>query len=258
MISNHLNYNINGKQLKIREISFTEYKNLCKKLFTDDVNELQAVFNEILSSTVIGPTLNCVEKFYCLLLIRNLLYGNEFAFQYNGINTTMDLKTILNAFKFTVNDVVVTDKNVEYHFNIPDNLYNPTIDKVIADSLKKVVVPTKEIECSTFSYEEKLTVINNSNIPLQDTFNKLQNQFRQLNIPFIKDIEIDIITGTLLGFLKRVFNDNIGAIYNFEYVCIRSLNFGANDFDKYTLPELKIFLNSLKSEQSKSNNGQDS
>ena len=62
------------------------------------------------------------------------------------------------------------------------------------------------------------------------------------------------MSGAFLVFLKRIFNDNMETIYNFEYICIRSLNLHAEDMSRYTLPELKIFLQSFKSEQESKQN----
>jgi len=37
-------------------------------------------------------------------------------------------------------------------------------------------------------------------------------------------------------------------LYDFEYSCIRSLSLKSQDFDNYTLPELRIFLQLLTKE----------
>ena len=254
MISNYYNFIVNDKQIKLREISFTEYKNICKKLFSDDLTEIDNTFNEILQETCISTPLNCLEKFYTLVLLRNLTYGNEFNFTMDGARVVFDLKTVLQNINFKLNDIVIECNNIKYIFNLPQNLLNNTIDGLIADSLKKVILPNNEVDCSVFTYKQKLEAINQSPLPVFEVYNTLKEQFLKLNIEFIHDIELDIMSGAFLVFLKRIFNDNMETIYNFEYICIRSLNLHAEDMSRYTLPELKIFLQSFKSEQESKQN----
>ena len=43
--------------------------------------------------------------------------------------------------------------------------------------------------------------------------------------------------------------EDLFQVIEFEYACIRNLDFKATDFKNYTYPELKIFLNHLNKEK---------
>lgn len=248
MISNYLNFTINNKNVKLREISFYEYKNICKKILTDDIEELNLVFNEIVQTATISEQLNCLEKFQCLMLLRNLIYGNDFNFFYEEKKVNIDLSLLVRNVKFNIPDVVIESEQTIFTFNSPTNFYNSTIDGLIVDCLKNINLGEKIIDCTQFNVTEKKQILDELSLPIYDTYKKIQNQLKDFNIVFFKDITISIYDGSLLYFLKRVFQEDMMNIYNFEYACIRSLKLGAVDMERYTYPELKIFLQNLTKE----------
>lgn len=260
MISNYYNFTVNNKDVKLREVSFFEYKNICKKIISDDIKDLNSVFNEIIEVTTKSVSLNCLEKFQCLMLLRNLIYGNNFTFIYEEKKVHTDLSLLVNSVKFNIPDVIVQTDSIVFTFNTPNNFYNDTIDGLIIDCLKHIKIGEKEINCSQFTNDQKKQLLNELPIPIFETYNKIQNQLKDLNVVFYQDVTINIYDGSLLFFLKRVFQDDMMNIYNFEYTCIRNLKLGALDMEKYTYPELKIFLQSLTKEMKdsqKSPNGID-
>ena len=252
MISNYFNFNVNNKNVKLREISFFEYKNLCKKLITDDLDDLNLIFNEVVDSTVIGPPLNCLEKLQCLMLLRNMVYGNEFTFVYEDKKVHTDLTLILQNVNFNLELVEVETEDARFIFNLPDNFYSKTIDGLIIDCLKKIEMGEREIDCSVFTFDQKKQILNELTLPMFETSKKLQSKLSDLNITFYKDVTLNIYDGSFLFFLKRIFQDDMNNVYNFEYTCIRNLKLGALDMEKYTYPELKIFLQSLTKEMKES------
>jgi len=248
MISNYNNYTINGKGVKIREISFNELKNLSKKLLTDDLKELDGVFEEVLEQATVDTTLNVFEKFYALIIIRNLIHGNDFNFNYNDTKVTTNLSQIIEKIEFNIDDIVIETANITFVFGTPKKLYHSSIDEIITDCLKKVILHSGEHDCSNFSYDEKFQLINESNLHIVDTYQKIMKVLASKDLVFFKDLKIIVPDNSTLLLLKRLFAEDISAIYNFEYTCIRNLNLGAVDMEYYTYPELKIFIQHLTKE----------
>lgn len=251
MITNYFNFNVNNKNVKLREISFYEFKNICKKILTDDIHELNNIFNEIIDATTKSESLNCLEKFQCLMILRNLIYGKDFNFIYEDKKINTDLTLLTNNVKFDVPDVVVETNNMVFNFNTPSNFYNDSIDGLLIDCLKKITIKDRDIDCSQLPFNQKKQLLNDLSLPIYDTYSKLKTQLKDLNITFYKDATINIYDGSLLYFLKRVFQEDMMNLYTFEYACIRGLRLSALDMERYTYPELKIFLQELTREMKK-------
>lgn len=248
MITNFFNFNVNNKNVKLREISFFEFKNICKKTFSDDIDDLNYIFEEIFNETVLSEKLNCIEKLYCLLLLRNLIHGTDFVFVYEGKKITLNLNNILQNLIFSIKDIVIDSGDSTFYFNLPQNFYNKTIDSFIADCLIKIKQDDREIDCTSFTHTEKKILLNELSLPIFETHKKLQAEFDRNLIEFYKDIKVNIYDGSMLYFLKRLYYDDMSSLYTFEYTCIKNLNLGAIDMEKYTYAELKIFLQNLTKE----------
>jgi hypothetical protein len=244
MISNYINYTVNNKKIKIKELTFHDFRVLCKSLFSDDVEELSEVFENLIATNVKGESLNLLEKIYALIILRNLTHGNEFTFMYDGKKVKLDLNSILNNFKF--NNFEIKQNN--FIFTTPINLFNASIDQLVTDSLSKIFLTDKEIDCNNLTFTQKQEIIFNTSLPLINTFNLIKEQLEKSKINFYKEIDIDIFDSGLLIFLKRIFSENLDDIYTFEYACIKNLNMGAYEMQTYTYPELKIFLQNLTKE----------
>ena len=244
MISNYINYTVNNKKIKIKELTFHEFRILCKSLFSDNVEELSDVFENLIATNIKGDNLNLLEKIYALIILRNLTHGNEFTFIYDGKKVKLDMNSILNNFKF--NDFEIKQDN--FVFKTPLNLFNSSIDLLVSDSLSKIFLSNKEIDCNSLTFTQKQELISNTSIPLVNTFKQIKDQLEKCKINFYKEIEIDIFDSNLLIFLKRIFSENLDDVYTFEYTCIKNLNMGAYEMQTYTYPELKIFLQNLTKE----------
>lgn len=256
---NFINFTVNNKKIKLRELSFYEFKNICKNILTNDLEELNNLFEDILVSVLKSNKINCIEKFYILILLRNLTHGNEFSFIYDDIKVNYNLTSFLNDFNFDHNDIIINHNEVYYYFNLPINFFNPSIDKLLADCLFKIKYKEKEIDLSENTTQEKLTILSNFTLPIFETYNKLKESFDEKQFTFFKNINVNIYDGSILLFLKNIFHDELNNLYSFEYTCIKNLNLGAVDMEKYTYPELKIFLQLLTKEikeRQKDNNTQ--
>jgi len=182
------------------------------------------------------------------MLLRNLIYGKEFNFIYDDKKIHTDLSLLMNGVKFDIPDICVESDGVLFTFNTPNNFYSKSMDDVIVDSLKKILIKDREINCSELSFNQRKQLLDELSLPIYETFSTLKEKLQDLNITFYKDATINIYDGSLLLFLKRVFQDDMMNLYSFEYACIRGLKLSAMDMERYTYPELKIFLQELTKE----------
>jgi hypothetical protein len=249
MISNSFNYYKNNKQYKIKEISFNDFKTFNKKLLNDDLEELNESFNELGNYCIVNKNLNCLEKFYCLMVLRTMTHGNEFLYTINGVNVNVNLNVIIDNInlEFTT-DIEHNYNDVKYNFNLPTKFTHKTHIDFVIDCLVGIEFSNQKFDIRHYTYEEKVKTLEQLTFPVLEIFNKLQDHFKRYNFIFSRDFNFNVVDGSLLLLLKRLFYLEISSLYDFEYSCIRSLNISGPEFDYYTLPELRIFLQLLTKE----------
>ena len=100
------NIQVGNKVIKVKELSFTDVKVLCKSLmFKTDLEELKQVFNSLITDICIenGTQLNILEKIVVLLNIRGLTLGKDINLSYNGANVLFQTDSIIDAFNKQTN-----------------------------------------------------------------------------------------------------------------------------------------------------------
>jgi hypothetical protein len=232
---------VNGKAF-FKEISFYEYKNICKMLMSTDIQDINDCLEYLLRENVTSTrSLNVVDKFKCLVSIRNTILGTEVSFMQNKARINVNLSTILDK-KFE-------NENIEYDIltlSSPGNFYSSSYGDYIAECL----VAIKGNDVSELTFEQKKILLGETDLPLTDIYRKLLEVFGKRNIEIYKDINVNLYNQEyILSFLKNILYEDLFQVIEFEYACIRNLDFKANDFKNYTYPELKIFLNHLNKEK---------
>jgi hypothetical protein len=232
---------VNGKAF-FKEISFYEYKNICKMLMSTDIKDINDCLEYLLEENVTSTrSLNVIDKFKCLVNIRNTILGNEVSFMQNKARINVNLSTILEK-KFE-------NEDIEYDIltlSSPENFYSSSYGDYIAECL--VAIKGKDV--SELTFEQKKILIGETDLPLTDIYRKLLEVFGKRNIEIYKDINVNLYNQEyILTFLKNILYEDLFQVIEFEYACIRNLDFKASDFKNYTYPELKIFLNHLNKEK---------
>ena len=229
----------------VKELNYFEYKNLVKKLLTNDVNVLDIIFNELFDHCLVSDKkYNAFEKFKLILFIRSLILGEEIQINYNKKNYTFDISNVLEKASINVDDIE-TDLFILNNFT---NFYIEDIGKEIIKNLKVLKIDNKEINVERFTDEEKETLFNeitDSNIG--ELYNKILESIKYSKIKFL-DLDINLHNGELLNVLKHIFNYDLSSLYDFEYSLMKHLNFSSSDFKNYSFSELKLFHNKLKEE----------
>tara|TARA_R110000765_G_scaffold94757_6_gene178610 strand:- start:1155 stop:1913 length:759 start_codon:yes stop_codon:yes gene_type:complete len=248
MIENLIPAQLPRGTIYFKEPTFYEYKNICKMLISGDNEHINNCFNILLDSCVPdSKSLDIIDKFKCIINIRNTILGNEIVFLQDGKRITLDLSTVL--------DKDIDNSDIEHSiltFNAPIDLHISAYDDLIAQCLTKV----NGINVRDLTIDERLKILNETSFSLTEIYQKLHLNFKKRGIRLFRDIELNVYNSNeLLQFLKNVFQEDLSGILNFEYTCIQNINLKAVDFKTYTYPELKIFLNYLHKERQE--NGKD-
>ena len=246
MIGNQVPIDITEGKASFKELSFYEYKNVCKMLMSDDIYDINHCLETIIKENVTSSRpLNIIDKFKCLLAIRNTILGNEVTFILDKRQITIDLSLIL-ATEFN-DDPIVYDILT---LSSPKNFYSLDYDSYIAECLIKI----GDTSVVDLTVEECKQLLGETSLSITDIYNKLHNVFGDRKINIFKDIDINIYSQEyILRFIKNIFYEDLFQILNFEFACIRNLEFKSADFKTYTYPEMKIFLNHLNKEKENEN-----
>ena len=97
---------------EITELSYFEYKNLVKNLFTDDPWVLNQVFENTLKNATKGDNaINIFDKVKILLFLRSLTLGENFNLTVKEKSYNMDVNEIIDNISINEN-IIVSDKVV--------------------------------------------------------------------------------------------------------------------------------------------------
>jgi len=242
MIGNQVPIDITEGKASFKELSFYEYKNICKMLMSNDVYDINHCLETIIKENVTSSRpLNIIDKFKCLLSIRNTILGNEVTFLLEERQITIDLSLIL-ATEFSDEPIVYDILTL----SSPVNFYSVDYDNYIAECLVKI----GNTSVVDLTVEERKQLLGETSLPITDIYNKLHNVFGDRKLNIFKDIDINIYSQEyILKFIKNIFYEDLFQVLNFEFACMRNLEFKSADFKTYTYPEIKIFLNHLNKEK---------
>ena len=242
MIGNQVPIDITDGKASFKEISFYEYKNICKMLMSNDAYDINHCLETIIRENVTSSRpLNIIDKFKCLLSIRNTILGNEVTFLLEERQITIDLSLIL-ATEFN-NEPIVYDILT---LSSPVNFYSVDYDNYIAECLVKI----GDTSVIDLTVEERKQLLGETSLSITDIYSKLHNVFDSRKTNIFKDIDINIYSQEyILKFIKNIFYEDLFQVLNFEFACMRNLEFKSADFKTYTYPEIKIFLNHLNKEK---------
>lgn len=242
MKDNYISVATSKGDVYYREISFFEYKNLCKMLISNDISDINKAIELLFENCLLKKeNLNIVDKFKCLISIRNTIHGKEIAFNSDGKQINFDLSLLLDQeFDETpiVHDILT--------FDSPLNFHSVNYDEYLSQCL--VNVNGKDV--TGFSLQEKNELIGATSLSITEIYKKLFDTFKDRNVTLFKDIKINIYSQEyILNFIRNILYEDIFQLLQFEYLCMRNLDFKSEDFKTYTYPEIKIFLNHLNKER---------
>lgn len=243
------------ENFEITELSYFEYKNLVKNLFTDDLFILNQIFENIIKRSVKDITnIDILDKVKILLFLRSLTLGEEVNIIVNEKNYKLNVNSILD--KITINrGDIISDKIV---FKKSNSFYVDDVLNEVMLCVQKILLDESEIDFSKLTVEQKEVIFNEiSDSNLVNIVNNISNNLKEDNLKLF-DIDLNLHNGEILYFLKNIFNTDLNSLYDLEYHLIRNLNLNTVDFQNYSLSEMKILLNRLKEEFKDENKHSDS
>jgi len=233
------------ENFEITELSYFEYKNLVKNLFTDDLFILNQVFENIIKRSVKDiDNIDILNKVKILLFLRSLTLGEDINIIVSDKNYKLNVNSILD--KITINrGDIISDKVV---FKKSNSFYIDNILNEVIFSIEKIVLDDDEIDFSKLTNNQKSIIFNEiSDSNIVDIINNITSNLEEDNLKLF-DMNLNLHNGEILYFLKNIFNTDLNSLYDLEYHLIRNLNLNTIDFQNYSLSEMKILLNKLKEE----------
>ncbi len=233
------------ENFEITELSYFEYKNLVKNLFTDDLFVLNQVFENTIKRSVKDiDNIDILNKVKILLFLRSLTLGEDINIIVSDKNYKLNVNSILD--KITINrGDIISDKVV---FKKSNSFYIDNILNEVIFSIEKIVLDDDEIDFSKLTNNQKSIIFNEiSDSNIVDIINNITNNLEEDNLKLF-DMNLNLHNGEILYFLKNIFNTDLNSLYDLEYHLIRNLNLNTIDFQNYSLSEMKILLNKLKEE----------
>ena len=233
------------ENFEITELSYFEYKNLVKNLFTDDLFVLNQVFENTIKRSVKDiDNIDILNKVKILLFLRSLTLGEDINIIVSDKNYKLNVNSILD--KITINrGDIISDKVV---FKKSNSFYIDNILNEVIFSIEKIVLDDDEIDFSKLTNNQKSIIFNEiSDSNIVDIINNITSNLEEDNLKLF-DMNLNLHNGEILYFLKNIFNTDLNSLYDLEYHLIRNLNLNTIDFQNYSLSEMKILLNKLKEE----------
>tara|TARA_A100000172_G_scaffold3619_1_gene2206 strand:+ start:23241 stop:23996 length:756 start_codon:yes stop_codon:yes gene_type:complete len=230
---------------EITELSYFEYKNLVKNLFTDDPWVLNQVFNNTINNSVKGnKEIDIFDKVKILLFLRSLTLGEDFDITFKEKNYKMNINSIVNNISINSNEIV-SDRVT---FKKSNSFYVENLLNEVIISIEKIVLDNGEINFSKLTNEQKNIIFNEiSDSNISHIVNSIADNLKQDNLNLF-DMNFNLHNGDILYFLKNIFKTDLNSLYDLEYTLIKNLNLNTVDFQNYSLSEMKILLNKLKDE----------
>ena len=230
---------------EITELSYFEYKNLVKNLFTDDPWVLNQVFNNTINNAVKGnKEIDIFDKVKILLFLRSLTLGEDFDITFKEKNYKMNINSIVNNISINSNEIV-SDRVT---FKKSNSFYVENLLNEVIISIEKIVLDNDEINFSKLTNEQKDIIFNEiSDSNISQIVNSIADNLKQDNLNLF-DMNFNLHNGDILYFFKNIFKTDLNSLYDLEYALIKNLNLNTVDFQNYSLSEIKILLNKLKDE----------
>jgi len=232
---------------EIAELSYFEYKHLVKSFISADDEKLIKIFERLLSSKIKAERrLHIGDKIKILLLLRCLILGEEININYEGKNYNYNLNTMINSIAFNKKDFCYNDMV----FKVPRNLFYSSKFSCLIDNFHSFKLNGEIKIIDEYTYKQKELILQNL---LQMKVSNLVKEFSEylesFSIGYINNITINLFDINLLKLIKNFYTSDLNEMYNLEYNILHFLKFDSNVFDRYGLPELRIFVNKFNKEQ---------
>lgn len=254
------------KDLKLKELSFAQYKTLNKFITNNNDYHISEYFNKILNENIVENELfslfTSYDKFCILLMLRCISVSPNIDFKKENSNFKFPLIPFLQQcfdIKTTFNKQITID-NVVFTLGLPYTFVFNDLFDVFYDLLHSVTVKNEVILVNSLKLEEKNKLYQSIPITLthylQEYFTSIKEDFKNLNLDMKMGpiIELRPYDTSMLELLKALFTSNLTNLYELQYILVSKTQFSAEYIDRNTLAENLILQNLLEKEFEKMEN----
>lgn len=254
-----------GKDVRVPGITNRDYLDIIKYCANNDYEGLESLFESIIFNKI-PVKLNCIDKFYILIVIRIFFVDENIVLQSKDKEVNLSLHRVLTnldtiefeEIKYEVDDLV-------FDLELPDKLYYRNFDDYLSSSINKITIKNKSaIDFSKISNEERnkiLTLLPNRVINVfNHHINKISEAFKDFTLVEenkvfnLEGVSFNLISSNLISFISSIFSFNILSFFEMLYVFISKMKSDSDLFYSLSPIDSKIMLNILSSEIERENN----
>jgi len=249
--------------LRIKELSFLQYKTLNKFITNNKDEHIVSYFDEILKENILEKdTVNKLtgyDKFCALFMLRCLSVSPNIEYKKDNSNFKFPLLPFLNDcldIKTTFTEAVNID-NIEFTLGLPYKfIFNDMFDAYFG-LLHTVNNGSTKIIVNDLTIEEKNELYKTLPISLtqhlKDYLLKVAQDFEKLVLDFklVQPITVKPFDLSMLELLKALFSSNLSSLYELQYVLVSKAQYSPEYIDKNTLAENLVLQNLLEQEYDK-------
>jgi len=258
------------RDLKVKELTFKQYKIVNKFLLNNNNFHIAEYFDNIVSECLIEKDvfeqLNNFDKFCLLLLLRCTFVSKDIEYMEGTSTVKIPLLTFLNNcidFKSEFASEIIIDK-LRVNITLPKALYFENLLDAYYSSIDKVFVDSEEVDIFSTSLEEKQKIIEQ--LPAEvtshiDNFSKrIIKEFSTLVLTVgMKDTDKVIVSPyntSMFEILKALFSTNLKNIYEMEYILNSKISLSDRAIEQNTLSENLVLCKIYEAEIAKMNEEQ--
>jgi len=254
-----------SKKIRVPEVKNRNIFDLIKYCMHDDIEGFNTCVNDLIFSKT--DQINIVDKFYTLLFLRILYFGDQINLPGNTASgyVTISLNEMLEKFESIEIPqpelIVVDDFTVE--LGIPTKIYFSSIDELYFDLIKSVKFGVDTIRFDNINETQKDLII--SALPLKTTqriikfYTALSKVIGEIivvnrNDTFnLNQVNLNFLSNQPCMFIKQLYSQDLNSFLEFMYHFVNKVGGTFNDFLDLNINDCKIMYNFYVEEVKKQN-----
>jgi hypothetical protein len=257
-----------GKSVKLTELKFTAFKQLCKLITNDNDTLITDAFDGLIKDHCIDDVSNItfLDKLIILLTIRAMCMQPSLELTVthpeNGsaVNLTFKIYDIIEKIdsmdlynKF--NNTVVEYGKLKITYGIPAQFYFKSNNESIFSTIRQLSIGGKDYTENILDIIDQLPAAVYKDA--KQHLYKIQEEISKLSLLSVnfsnqKDqiqVTPNLLTKSTLDFLKLCFKRDLTSLYEIEYFLLKELHLSYDLISQSTLAELLLYINLYKEEQ---------
>lgn len=241
---NRITLPVSKQAIFIKELSFTEYKFLCKSFFTENtIEDISKIFDDILQRCCDTEIASFVDKVYALIKIRELTLGRNITLIVNDVNYNIQTDLLTAQFKDITEKVEVElSDRIKCVFVQNKSMISAISHDTIVDTfLRNVIIDNNSYNVNELSSKERDTLYNILPAISKDVLEELKKTFNfVLSFKLNDKYNISSLDDGFISFLKLIYTGSYPSLLDFEYKLRTTINLTQPDFDVIPYPECHV------------------